>query len=175
MTPDELRAIMEFLKAAGPSEGPGPRRRSGRRIRRPDGRRDGRTGLDREACRQILDAPWWDEMVADIVETPEMCDPEIRPSRCSSTPGTSSRSTFASGRNSRYRMILRICFWCLRSPSWGSATSSGAGRSGGSGAGRRDLCRAALRPRRALLRQFRLLLLRSRARRPIRKAGGSAG
>ena len=36
-------------------------------------------GLNREGCRQILDAPWWDEMVADVVETPEMCDPEDPP------------------------------------------------------------------------------------------------
>ncbi len=34
-----------------------------------------RAGLEPEGCREILDAPWWDEMVADIVETPEMCDP----------------------------------------------------------------------------------------------------
>ena len=32
-------------------------------------------GLNPDGCRQILDAPWWEEMVADIVETPEMSDP----------------------------------------------------------------------------------------------------
>ena len=33
-------------------------------------------GLNAEGSRQILAAPWWDEMVDDVVETPEMCDPE---------------------------------------------------------------------------------------------------
>ena len=32
-------------------------------------------GLEPEGGREILDAPWWDEIVTDIVETPEMCDP----------------------------------------------------------------------------------------------------
>ena len=26
-----------------------------------------------------LEAPWWDEMVADIVETPAMCEPDDPP------------------------------------------------------------------------------------------------
>ena len=56
-----------------------------------------RAGLNPEGSRQILAAPWWDEMVADVVETPEMCDPadppeqvlryarDVRTSHCSST------------------------------------------------------------------------------------------
>jgi hypothetical protein len=36
-------------------------------------------GLDPQGSRQILDAPWWDEMVDDVVETPEMCDEEDTP------------------------------------------------------------------------------------------------
>ena len=36
-------------------------------------------GLDSAGCRQILEAPWWDEMVADIVETPAMCEPDDPP------------------------------------------------------------------------------------------------
>jgi len=36
-------------------------------------------GLSAEGSRQILDSPWWDEMVVDIVETPEMCDPDDSP------------------------------------------------------------------------------------------------
>jgi len=31
-------------------------------------------GLAPDGSRRILDAPWWDEMVTDIIETPEMCD-----------------------------------------------------------------------------------------------------
>ena len=39
----------------------------------------GRAGLNLEGCRQIRGAPWWDEMVGDVVETPEMCDPDDPP------------------------------------------------------------------------------------------------
>jgi len=36
-------------------------------------------GLNPDGSRTILSAPWWDEMVADVVETPEMCEPEDSP------------------------------------------------------------------------------------------------
>ena len=36
-------------------------------------------GLEPDGCRQILGAPWWDEMVQDIVETPAMCEAEDPP------------------------------------------------------------------------------------------------
>ena len=78
MVPEELRAIMDFLR---------------HRVRLEKGGADGtiiafdaptaeemtRAGLNPAGCRQILDAPWWDEMGADIVETPDMCDPEDPP------------------------------------------------------------------------------------------------
>ena len=79
MTPDELRAIMGFLQD---------------RVRLKDAEAGGdvavefdvptademaRAGLDAEGSREILDAPWWDEMVADTFETPEMCDPDDPP------------------------------------------------------------------------------------------------
>jgi len=35
--------------------------------------------LNADGSLRILSAPWWDEMVTDIVETPEMCDPEDPP------------------------------------------------------------------------------------------------
>ena len=79
MTPDELRAIMDFLRG---------------KVHLEDRQADAavaigfdvpavgdmeRAGLNLEGCRQILGAPWWDEMVTDIVETPEMCDPRDPP------------------------------------------------------------------------------------------------
>ena len=79
MTPDALRAIMDFLR---------------RKVHRKNRRAEGevaigfetpalaemvRAGLDSAGCRQILEAPWWDEMVADIVETPAMCEPDDPP------------------------------------------------------------------------------------------------
>lgn len=36
-------------------------------------------GLDPEGSQKILAAPWWDEMVTDVIETPEMCEPEDTP------------------------------------------------------------------------------------------------
>ena len=35
--------------------------------------------LNPEGCESILGAPWFGEMVADIVETPEMCEPGDSP------------------------------------------------------------------------------------------------
>ena len=32
-------------------------------------------GLNAEGGKRILGVPWWDEMVADITETPDVCDP----------------------------------------------------------------------------------------------------
>jgi hypothetical protein len=77
MSPDELREIMGFLR---------------QRVRLKDGAGDavvefdvptaedmGTAGLNLEGSRRILDASWWDEMVTDIIETPEMCDPEDPP------------------------------------------------------------------------------------------------
>ena len=79
MTADELRAIMEFLR---------------QKVRLKDAEADGEVavgfdiptademaaaGLNLEGSRQILDAPWWDEMVEDTIETPEMCDAEDPP------------------------------------------------------------------------------------------------
>jgi hypothetical protein len=36
-------------------------------------------GLDSEGVKRILSASWWEEMVTDIIETPDMCDPEDTP------------------------------------------------------------------------------------------------
>jgi hypothetical protein len=79
MTPDELRAIMDFLVE---------------RVRLADDKAGEeiaiafdaptvdemvRAGLNSEGSGQILAAPWWAEMVEDIVETPEMCEPDDTP------------------------------------------------------------------------------------------------
>jgi hypothetical protein len=36
-------------------------------------------GLNAEGVKRILRVPWWDEMVEEIVETPDMCDPGDSP------------------------------------------------------------------------------------------------
>ncbi len=79
MTREELRAIMEYLR---------------QKVRLNDQTTNGAltiafdapttdemsaAGLNAEGGRRILDATWWDEMVTDIVETPEMCEPDDSP------------------------------------------------------------------------------------------------
>ena len=36
-------------------------------------------GLDADGYRNLVGAPWWNEMVTDIVETPELCEPDDAP------------------------------------------------------------------------------------------------
>jgi len=36
-------------------------------------------GLNEESSKSILNADWWNEMVTDIIETPEFCEPEDPP------------------------------------------------------------------------------------------------
>lgn len=79
MTPDDLRAIMSYLQD---------------RVVLKSGEEGGevtiffetptsggmiQAGLNPEGSRAILEAPWWDEMLTDVVETPEMCDPDDPP------------------------------------------------------------------------------------------------
>lgn len=33
-------------------------------------------GITSELAARLSSAPWWDEMVEDVVETPEFCDPD---------------------------------------------------------------------------------------------------
>jgi hypothetical protein len=76
MTPDELREIMNWLRQKVHLKDPGPSGEVAIGFDVPTIDEMDRAGLNREGCRQILDAPWWDEMVDDIVETPQMCDPD---------------------------------------------------------------------------------------------------
>jgi hypothetical protein len=75
MTPDELRAIMEFLKQRVHLRDPGADGEVAIGFHAPTADEMARAGLNSEGCTQVRDASWWDEMVTDIVETPEMCDP----------------------------------------------------------------------------------------------------
>ena len=36
-------------------------------------------GLNAKGVRRLLRVPWWEEMVADIVETPDFCEPDDSP------------------------------------------------------------------------------------------------
>jgi len=79
MTPDELRAIMGWLRERVHLKAPGADGEVVIGFEAPTADELDAAELNREACRQILGAPWWDEMVADVVETPEMCEPEDAP------------------------------------------------------------------------------------------------
>ncbi len=79
MTPDDLKKIMSFLKARV-SIG-GDRADSPLQIvfDAPDLATMTGAGLDPEGSKEILRASWWDEMVNDIIETPDFCDPDDPP------------------------------------------------------------------------------------------------
>ena len=79
MVPEELRAIMDFLRKRVHLENGGADDAVIIAFDAPTAEEMTRIGLNPAGCRQILDAPWWDEMAADIVETPDMCDPEDPP------------------------------------------------------------------------------------------------
>jgi hypothetical protein len=79
MTPDELRDIMDYLRERvrlGPKEGEGPAVIT---FQTPTQDEMTAAGLNAEGVKRILRVPWWEEMAADIVETPEMCDPGDSP------------------------------------------------------------------------------------------------
>ena len=79
MTPDELRSIITFLRERTGIE--------------PEKAEDGvvitfnapslndmtDAGLNMEGSKSILEAEWWDEMVTDIIETPDFCEPGDSP------------------------------------------------------------------------------------------------
>jgi len=79
MQSDDLRAIMEFLRGRVDLDGGGGGERIVIRFDAPTLDAMTEAGLHREGSGQILAASWWDEMVDDIVETPDMCDSDDSP------------------------------------------------------------------------------------------------
>lgn len=76
MTPDELRAIMDHLR-----DRVHLRSRAGESpvvitFYGPTEEAMLAAGLNADGVKRILRVPWWGEMVEDIVETPEMCEPD---------------------------------------------------------------------------------------------------
>lgn len=79
MTPDELRSIMAYLRERvhlGDCKAGGPAVIA---FQAPVEEEMIEAGLNAEGVRRILCVPWWQEMVADIVETPDFCDAEDSP------------------------------------------------------------------------------------------------
>jgi len=79
MKPDELREIMEFLRQGVRLEVGEEADRIAIRFDPPSLDDMISAGLHPEGSQSVLSASWWDEMVTDVVETPEMCEPEDTP------------------------------------------------------------------------------------------------
>ncbi len=79
MSPDELRAIMAFLRERvrlGSKESECPIAIT---FLSPTAGEMVGAGLHAEGVEQVLSAPWWAEMVTDIIETPDFCEPDESP------------------------------------------------------------------------------------------------
>jgi hypothetical protein len=76
MTPDELRAIMDYLRErVHLGEGERPVTVT---FETPTEEEMLGAGLNAGGVRRILGVSWWDEMVTDIVETPDLCGTDSR-------------------------------------------------------------------------------------------------
>lgn len=76
MKPEELLAIMDYLRdrvRLSPRETGDP---AAIDFDAPAEKEMIDAGLNSEGAGRILRVPWWEEMVTDIVETPEMCEPD---------------------------------------------------------------------------------------------------
>ena len=79
MTQEELRAIMAYLRERvhlGPKEAESPVIIT---FHGPTEAEMVGAGLNTEGAKQILRVPWWEEMVTDIIETPDFCEPGDSP------------------------------------------------------------------------------------------------
>lgn len=79
MTPDELRSMMAYLREVVrlvPKETESPVVIT---FRDPTEKEMIDAGLNAEGVKRLLHVPWWDEMVTDIIETPEYCDQSDSP------------------------------------------------------------------------------------------------
>ena len=79
MTPDDLKKIIAFLTARvsiGGHKAEGPIQII---FKTPDLSEMINAGLDEDGSREILNAEWWEEMVNDIIETPDFCEPDDPP------------------------------------------------------------------------------------------------
>jgi hypothetical protein len=79
MTPDELQAIMAYLRE---KVSLGPEEAKNQVIITFDVPKEEEmidAGLNIDGVKRILWVSWWEEMVADIIETPDMCDPDESP------------------------------------------------------------------------------------------------
>lgn len=81
MTPDEMRALMTYLRGRVRLGPPRPEGHPAVAFDAPAEQEMLEAGLNAEGVRRLLAVPWWGEMVTDVVETPSLCDPADPPER----------------------------------------------------------------------------------------------
>jgi hypothetical protein len=79
MTPEELRAIIAYLRQRVHLDTNREKDMTAVSFAAPTEEEMIGAGLNVEGTRRLLQVPWWDEMVTDIVETPDFCEPEDSP------------------------------------------------------------------------------------------------
>lgn len=76
MTADDLRAIMAYLRDKVQYQEAYPSPIS---FQPPTENEMIQAGLNSDGVRKILAADWWDDMITDIIETPDFCEPDDSP------------------------------------------------------------------------------------------------
>ena len=79
MTSEELRAIMDYLRERVHLVSRDTDDTIDIDFHTPTETEMIDAGLNSDGVKRILGMPWWGEMVTDIVETPDMCDPDDLP------------------------------------------------------------------------------------------------
>lgn len=75
-TPDQLRDIVAYLQQRVV---PVAKDRREVEFRHPTADEMAGAGLDPATVQRLLAAPWWGEMVDDVVETPAFAEPDASP------------------------------------------------------------------------------------------------
>jgi hypothetical protein len=78
ITADELRAIIAYIreKVSLDTENKGAVTIT---FSPPTEEEMIHAGLKVDGVKQVRQAPWWDEMITDIIETPDFCEPDDPP------------------------------------------------------------------------------------------------
>ena len=81
MKPEELKAIIYYFRDKIQLS---PESSTGKPVIQftpPDLQELTGAGLNAEGSNRLLSMPWFDEMVTDVIETPDMCGPDEDPQR----------------------------------------------------------------------------------------------
>ena len=79
MTPEELRAIINDIRERVQLDAGAPEGSVTITFRAPTEAEMIAAGLNADGVKRLLGFSWWQEMVADIIETPEFCEPDDPP------------------------------------------------------------------------------------------------